>query len=242
MKTFKIIPSIDIIAGKCVRLTRGDFLQKKVYSENPLEVAKNFENYGFRYLHLVDLDGAKSGSIVNHRILKEIATQTSLLVDFGGGIKTETDLLCAIENGARQVNIGSMAVKDKDLFIKCLHKYSPEKIILSADVLNEQIAINGWQENSGINLFGFLNEFVAEGIQNVVCTDVSKDGTLHGPAIELYLKILDRFPDIRLIASGGVSCLQDIEALSGTSVNGVIIGKAIYENRIELKDLMKYVD
>jgi phosphoribosylformimino-5-aminoimidazole carboxamide ribotide isomerase len=242
MKTFKIIPAIDIIDGKCVRLTRGDYLQKKIYSEDPVEVAKNFENYELKYLHLVDLDGAKSGSIVNQRILKEISTQTSLLVDFGGGIKTERDMETAFENGANQVNIGSMAVKNKALFLKCLKRYGPDKIILSADVMNEDIAISGWQENSGIGIFDFIKEYLHEGVQNLVCTDVSKDGTLLGPAIELYLKILDRFPDIRLIASGGVSCLQDIEALAATDVEGVIVGKAIYENRIELKDLQKYVD
>jgi phosphoribosylformimino-5-aminoimidazole carboxamide ribotide isomerase len=237
----KIIPAIDIIDGKCVRLTQGDYDQKKVYNEKPLEVAKEFEANGIKYLHLVDLDGAKSSGIVNWKVLNTICTQTSLIVDFGGGIKSDKDLEIAFENGANQLNIGSTAVKDKELFLAWLQKYGSEKIILSADVINEEIAVSGWQENSGINIFDFLDDYAAKGIQHVVCTDVSKDGALQGTAIELYNKILKQFPDIELIASGGVSAIEDIEKLSKTSVYGVIIGKAIYEDKIHLKELHKYL-
>jgi phosphoribosylformimino-5-aminoimidazole carboxamide ribotide isomerase len=238
----KIIPAIDIIDGKCVRLTQGDYEQKKVYNENPIELAKEFEANGIKYLHLVDLDGAKSSGIVNWKVLNKISTETKLIIDFGGGIKSNKDLEIAFENGAKQLNIGSVAVKDKELFLSWLQKYGNEKIILSADVKNEEIAISGWQENSGINLFGFLEEYLTKGIQHVVCTDVSKDGTLQGTAIDLYNKIVKKFPTIKLIASGGISNIKDVEELAKTSVSGVIIGKAIYENRIQLIDLQKYVN
>jgi len=237
----KIIPAIDLIDGKCVRLTQGDYAQKKIYNENPLEVAKEFEASGIKFLHLVDLDGAKSNGIVNWKVLHEISTKTSLKIDFGGGIKSDNDLEIAFENGANQLNIGSVAVKNKELFLSWLQKYGSEKIILSADVKNEEIAVNGWQENSGINLFGFLDEYIKKGILHVVCTDVSKDGTLQGTAIKLYQKIMEQFPDIKLIASGGISKIEDVEELTKTSVSGVIIGKAIYENKIQLKELDKYL-
>ncbi len=237
----KIIPAIDIIDGKCVRLTQGDYAQKKVYNENPLEVAKQFEANGIKYLHLVDLDGAKSNGIVNWEVLNQICSQTRLCVDFGGGIKSDKDLEIAFENGANQLNIGSTAVKNKDLFLKWLQKYGSEKIILSADVKNEEIAVNGWQENSGINIFNFLKEYISKGIVNVVCTDVSKDGTLQGTAIELYNKILKNIPEIKLVASGGISSLKDVEDLTKTKVSGVIIGKAIYENKIQLNELSKFL-
>jgi phosphoribosylformimino-5-aminoimidazole carboxamide ribotide isomerase len=237
----KIIPAIDLIDGKCVRLTQGDYAHKKVYNENPLEVAKEFEASGIKYLHLVDLDGAKSSGVVNWKVLNQISTQTNLKIDFGGGIKSDKDLEIAFENGASQLNIGSIAVKNKELFLNWVQKYGSEKIILSADVKNEEIAVNGWQENSGINLFGFLEEYLAKGIQHVVCTDVSKDGTLQGTAIELYTKILNQFSDIKLIASGGISKIEDVDELAKTSISGVIIGKAIYENKISLKELHKYL-
>jgi phosphoribosylformimino-5-aminoimidazole carboxamide ribotide isomerase len=237
----KIIPAIDLIDGKCVRLTKGDYAQKKVYNENPIEVAKEFEANGIKYLHLVDLDGAKSSGIVNWKVLNQISSQTKLQIDFGGGIKSDKDLEIAFENGANQLNIGSLAVKNKELFVNWLQKYGNEKIILSADVINEEIAISGWQENSGINLFNFLDDYLKQGIKHVVCTDVSKDGTLQGTAIDLYNKILKQFPDIKLIASGGISNIEDVEELSKTTVSGVIIGKAIYESKISLKDLHKYL-
>jgi phosphoribosylformimino-5-aminoimidazole carboxamide ribotide isomerase len=238
----KIIPAIDLIDGKCVRLTKGDYEQKKIYNENPLEVAKEFEANGLKYLHLVDLDGAKSSGIVNWKILNQISTQTKLRIDFGGGIKSDKDLEIAFANGASQLDIGSIAVKNRDLFLGWLKKFGSDKIILSADVKNEEIAVSGWQENSGIHLFDFLQEYLGKGIRNVVCTDVSKDGTLQGTAIDLYKKILSRFSDIKLIASGGISKIEDVDELSKTDVAGVIIGKAIYENKIQLKELQKYVD
>jgi phosphoribosylformimino-5-aminoimidazole carboxamide ribotide isomerase len=238
----KIIPAIDLIDGKCVRLTQGDYQQKKVYNENPLEVAKEFEAHGIKFLHLVDLDGAKSSGIVNWKVLNQISTQTKLKIDFGGGIKSDKDLEIAFENGANQLNIGSIAVKNKELFLSWLQKYGSEKIILSADVRNEEIAVSGWQENSGINLFTFLEEYINKGIQHVVCTDVSKDGTLQGTAIDLYRKILKQFPEIKLIASGGISSIKDVEELTETATSGVIIGKAIYEKKIGLNDLKKFLE
>jgi phosphoribosylformimino-5-aminoimidazole carboxamide ribotide isomerase len=237
----KIIPAIDIIDGKCVRLTQGDYAQKKVYNENPLEVAKEFEANGIKHLHLVDLDGAKSTGIVNWKVLNAICTNTNLHVDFGGGIKSDKDLEIAFENGAKQLNIGSTAVKDKTLFLSWLQKYGGDKIILSADVVNEEIAVSGWQENSGINIFNFLDEYIAKGINHVVCTDVSKDGTLQGTAVELYNKILGKFSEIKLVASGGISSIEDVEELTKTAIYGVIIGKAIYENKINLKELNKFL-
>ena len=238
----KIIPAIDIIDGKCVRLTQGDYAQKIIYNENPLEVAKEFEDNGIKYLHLVDLDGAKSNGIVNWKVLHDICSQTNLHVDFGGGIKSGKDLEIAFENGAKQLNIGSTAVKDKDLFLSWLERFGRDKIILSADVKNEEIAVSGWKENSGINIFNFLEDYTKAGINHVVCTDVSKDGTLQGTAIELYHKILAQFTEIKLVASGGISSIEDLEELTWTNIYGVIIGKAIYENRIQLKELQKYVD
>jgi len=237
----KIIPAIDIIDGKCVRLYQGDYSQKTIYNENPLEVAKEFEANGIQYLHLVDLDGAKSNGIVNWKVLYNISTQTKLKIDFGGGIKSDKDLEIAFENGASQLNIGSTAVKDKVLFLGWLQKYGSDKIILSADVKNEMIAVSGWQENSGIDVFKFLKDYTNEGIKYVVCTDVSKDGTLKGTAVELYNKILSQFPDIKLVASGGISSIKDVDELTQMPVYGVIIGKAIYENKIHLKDLQKYI-
>ena len=237
----KIIPAIDIIDGKCVRLFQGDYSQKIIYNENPLEVAKEFEDNGITQLHLVDLDGAKSNGIVNWKVLYNISTKTKLKIDFGGGIKSDKDLEIAFENGANQLNIGSTAVKDKALFLNWLKKYGSEKIILSADVKSEMIAVSGWQEDSGINIFEFLKDYTTEGIKYVVCTDVSKDGTLKGTAVELYSKIMAQFPDLKLVASGGISSIKDVEELTQMPFYGVIIGKAIYENKIQLKELQKYL-
>lgn len=237
----KIIPAIDIIDGKCVRLFQGDYSQKTIYNENPVEVAKEFEANGIKHLHLVDLDGAKSNGIVNWKVLHAISTQTNLEIDFGGGIKSDKDLEIAFENGASKLNIGSIAVKDKALFLSWLQKYGSEKIMLSADVKNEQIAISGWQENSGIDIFDFLKEYIQQGIKYVVCTDVSKDGTLLGTAVNLYKKIMDQFPTINLVASGGISSIKDVEELTQMPIYGVIIGKAIYENKIQLNELHKFI-
>jgi len=237
----KIIPAIDIIEGKCVRLYQGDYAQKTIYNQNPLEVAKQFEDNGITHLHLVDLDGAKSSGIVNWKVLYNISSKTKLRIDFGGGIKSDKDLEIAFENGANQLNIGSTAVKDKALFLSWLRKYGSEKIILSADVKNEMIVVSGWQEDSGIDIFKFLKDYINEGIKYVVCTDVSKDGTLKGTAVDLYKKIMEQFNDIKLVASGGISSIKDVEELTQMPVYGVIIGKAIYENKIQLKELQRFI-
>jgi len=238
----RIIPAIDIIGGKCVRLTKGDYAQMKTYNENPLEVAKEFEGNGIQYLHLVDLDGAKSKEVMNWKILEEISNHTSLKVDFGGGIKSDKDAQLAFDCGASQINVGSAAVKNKPLFLDWLSKYGSDKIILGADVKDELIAISGWQESTDLNLFDFLKDYRAEGVKYLVCTDISKDGLLQGSSIELYQKIAATFPDLKQVASGGVTDIQEVEKLVGIGVDGIIIGKAIYENRISLEDLKQYVD
>ena len=226
----EIIPAIDIIDGKCVRLSKGDYDSKKIYNENPVEVAKEFEAYGIRRLHVVDLDGAKSKHIVNYRILEQLAGRTSLIIDFGGGIKS--DLIIAFDNGAQMVTVGSIAVKNPQLFEKWLNKYGHEQIILGADVKDNKIAINGWKEESDIMLEDFLNDYTAKGVSKVLCTDISKDGMLEGPSIELYKNIMANHPD-----SGGVSCLDDIYRLNEAGIPAVVFGKAIYEGKIKLKDL-----
>lgn len=236
----EIIPAIDIIDGKCVRLSQGDYAQKIIYNENPLEVAKQFEAAGLKRLHLVDLDGAKASHIVNHKTLKEISKHTKLQIDFGGGIKTDADIQLAFDCGASQITAGSVAVKSRDTVLHWLDKHGAEKIILGADVKNEMIAVSGWQENSSINLFGFLKDYVAHGIQYVICTDISRDGMLQGSSIELYKKILQQFPSLKLIASGGVSALDELKVLSEAGLHGAIIGKAIYEGKILLDDLSKF--
>ncbi len=238
----KIIPAIDIIEGKCVRLEQGDYSIKKIYSENPLEIAKQFEDNGIRNLHLVDLDGAKSGKIVNWKVLNQIALKTNLKIDFGGGIKSYNDLKIAFENGANQITAGSIAVKDKQQVLSWINKYGNEKIILGADVKSENIAINGWKVNTKINVFNFISDYHKNGIKNVICTDISKDGMLEGTSVDLYKKILEKLPDIKLIASGGVTNINELDLLIDINVDGVIIGKAIYENRIKLQELKKYVD
>ena len=228
-----IIPAIDITNGQCVRLTQGDYQQKKVYNTRPLEVAQQFEAVGITRLHLVDLDGAKAKHIVNHKVLEEIATHTQLKIDFGGGLKSHEDVRIAFESGASQITGGTIAVKNQEMFLEWLEEYGSEKIILGADVRNAQIAVGGWQEQTNLNLFDFLQFFVGKGIQYVICTDISKDGMLQGPAFNLYRQILEKFPKLKLIASGGVSSNEDIEQLEEMNLHGVIVGKAIYEGKVD---------
>jgi phosphoribosylformimino-5-aminoimidazole carboxamide ribotide isomerase len=237
----EIIPAIDIIDGKCVRLTKGDYSTKKEYSSNPVEIARIFEDHGFSKLHLVDLDGAKMKKVMNLKVLEEIATETRLLIDFGGGVQSDEDIENVFNAGAWQVTGGSIAVKNEMLFQEWLQKYGPEKIILGADVMNRKIAVHGWQEDSGIDLFEFLDKHIKMGVLYVICTDVSRDGILEGPALGLYIDIVNSYPDLELIASGGVSSLDDLSRLEQTGVSGVIVGKAIYENRIELKDFERFL-
>ncbi|MVT11829.1 1-(5-phosphoribosyl)-5-[(5-phosphoribosylamino)methylideneamino]imidazole-4-carboxamide isomerase [Chitinophaga tropicalis] len=240
-KTFTVIPAIDIIDGKCVRLTQGDYAQKKVYNEHPLEVAKAFESIGVERLHLVDLDGAKKGAVVNWKVLEAIAGKTNLVVDFGGGIKKEEDLRIVFENGAALATIGSIAVKDAELFFGWVKRYGADKIFLGADVKEEKIAVGGWLETTELSIFDFLAANVEQGVHNIFCTDIAKDGLLQGPSIELYKKILERFPQISFVASGGVSTMADVHALQETGCSGVIVGKAIYEERITMKELEAYL-
>jgi phosphoribosylformimino-5-aminoimidazole carboxamide ribotide isomerase len=239
-KTIELIPAIDLIDGKCVRLTQGDYNSKKVYNEDPLEVAKMFEDYGMRRLHLVDLDGARSGRIINYRILEKIATRTSLIIDFGGGLTAEDDLEIAFESGAQMVTGGSIAVKNPKEFESWLNKYGCEKIILGADAKNKMIAINGWEETTEIGLIPFISDYHKKGITKVICTDISKDGMLEGPSIDLYKEIRQEVEDVMIIASGGVSSIEDIEKLIDADIPAVIFGKAIYEGKIELKDLLRF--
>jgi phosphoribosylformimino-5-aminoimidazole carboxamide ribotide isomerase len=233
-----IIPAIDIIDGKCVRLTQGDYSQKKVYNEDPLEVAKAFADAGITRLHLVDLDGARAKHIVNHKVLERIASKTNLHIDFGGGLKHDDDLRIAFECGARQITGGTVAVKDPDLFLSWLERFGPERIILGADVKNGKIAVSGWEEESQEELLPFLERYLAAGVRYAICTDVSKDGLLAGSARELYAEIRAEFPDLQLIASGGVTAIEEVEELREIGCFGAIIGKAIYEGRISLKDLI----
>ncbi len=232
-----IIPAIDIIDGKCVRLTQGDYNQKKVYNEHPLEVAKAFEDAGITHLHLVDLDGARARHIVNYKVLETIATKTSLTIDFGGGLKSDQDVYIAFESGANQITGGTIAVKNPEIFIGWIEKYGGEKIILGADVKDQKIAVHGWEETSELNLFNFVNDYQKKGIQSVICTDIAKDGMLEGAAIALYEALMDRFSDLKIIASGGVSDMKDLERLTEIGCYGAIVGKAIYEGRIRLEDL-----
>lgn len=238
----EIIPAIDVIEGKCVRLTKGDYAQMKIYNEDPLEVAKMFEDHGFKRLHLVDLDGAREKKVVNYRVLEKVAGKTALFVDFGGGVQSDEDIRIAFDCGAKQITGGSIAVKDPDTFEQWLKIYGSEKIILGADVRDKKIAVSGWQEKSEIHLFDFLEKYVEKSIRYVISTDVSKDGMLKGPSFDLYQETLERFPDLKLIASGGVSEMGDIEKLAETSIFGVIIGKAIYEGRIDLRELRRFVE
>ncbi|MCF6353382.1 MAG: 1-(5-phosphoribosyl)-5-[(5-phosphoribosylamino)methylideneamino]imidazole-4-carboxamide isomerase [Cyclobacteriaceae bacterium] len=238
----KIIPAIDIINGKCVRLTKGDYSTKKIYNEDPLEVAKSFEGIGIKYLHLVDLDGAKSKSIQNGKVLEELASKTNLIIDFGGGIKTEASVKQAFELGASQITVGSVAAKNPALVYKWIFTFGADKIILGADVNNRKIAINGWQESTELELEVYIKSYLGKGIQSVICTDISKDGMLAGSSIALYAQLLGRFPKLKLIASGGVTTLQELDELTSIGLEGAIIGKAIYENKITLKQLESYVN
>ena len=233
----ELIPAIDIINGQCVRLTKGDYDQKTVYRDSPAEVACEFEKIGFQRLHVVDLDGAKSKHIVNSAVLHHITTETNLKVDFGGGIKTDTDIETAFANGAQMVTVGSIAVTNPDLFISWMEKYGAERMILGADVRNGKISINGWKEDSQEDLLPFLRKYIEAGVRTVLCTEISKDGTLQGPAIDLYRQVMDAYPELHLIASGGVSSLTDIQALDKAGIPAVVFGKAIYEGKINLKEL-----
>ena len=237
----RIIPAIDIIDGKCVRLSKGDYDTKKIYNENPLEVAKEFEDHGIQYLHLVDLDGAKSKHIVNHHILEQIASKTNLKIDFGGGLKTDDDLRIAFESGANQITGGSIAVKDKTTFANWITTYGADKIILGADAMDEKVAVSGWQEESKEELLPFIQAYQQKGISYVICTDISKDGMLEGPSFDLYQKIVTSTSDLKLIASGGISTFDELPKLAKMGCEGTIIGKAIYENRISLKQLENYI-
>jgi len=243
----RIIPAIDIIDGKCVRLTKGDYETKKVYNENPLEVAKMFEASGIEYLHLVDLDGAKAQHIVNYKVLEQISSKTNLKIDFGGGLKTNEDLHIAFNSGAKQITGGSIAIKDPNTFEGWISKYGSAKIILGADSDHGKIAISGWMEQSKEDLIPFIKAYQKKSIQYVICTDISKDGMLEGPSVDLYRQIISECSNssggqsIKLIASGGISCIEEIPVLKELGCEGVIIGKAIYENRITLRQLEKYV-
>jgi phosphoribosylformimino-5-aminoimidazole carboxamide ribotide isomerase len=237
----EIIPAIDIIDGKCVRLTQGDYTQKTIYNENPLEVAKEFEAAGLKRLHLVDLDGAKEGTVKNWAVLQNIAASTSLSIDFGGGIKQDKDLKIVFESGAAYATIGSLAVKQPDVFVSWLKDYGADKFLLGADVKSEKIAVAGWLETTDIDIYDFLTDYVAQGVQQVFCTDVSKDGKLQGPSTELYKKIIEKFPSLYFIASGGVSSMDDLYALKEIGCSGAIVGKAIYEGRIKLSELQQFL-
>ena len=236
----KIIPAIDLIGGKCVRLSRGDYSQQRIYNEDPLEVARMFEDAGITRLHLVDLDGAKARHIVNYKVLGKIASSTRLTIDFGGGLKSDKDLNIAFENGASMITGGSIAVHDKALFFDWLSRYGAEKIILGADAKDRKIAVSGWQEISELPIQEFIDSFVQKGIRKVISTDIDCDGMLCGPSFGLYSDLLDHFPDLELIASGGISTIDDIYRLEEMGVPAVIIGKAIYEKRIQLKEIEKF--
>lgn len=237
----RIIPAIDIINGECVRLSKGDYNKKTIYSKNVLDVAKNFEDNGIQFLHLVDLDGAKQNQIINQKILEEISIKTNLILDFGGGLKSEEDIKIAFESGAKQVTLGSVAVKKPELFLDSLEKYGSEKIILGADAKNEKIAVSGWIEESEINICDFIKEKIKSGIRYVISTDINKDGMLEGPSFDLYKKIIDENQTVKLIASGGITSTNDLVQLKSLSCEGAIIGKALYENRITLSDLKPFL-
>lgn len=241
----RIIPAIDIIEGKCVRLTKGDYTTKKIYNENPIEVAKEFEDSGIEYLHVVDLDGAKASEIINYKVLEQIATKTNLKIDFGGGLKSDKDVEIAFNSGANQITGGSIAVKNPTIFESWISKYGAEKIILGADFYPDtsggKIATNGWQEESSLELIPFITDYQKKGIQYVICTDISKDGMLQGPSFEVYSELLNSVNSLQLIASGGISTYKEIPKLAENGCEGVIIGKAIYENKISLKQLEQFI-
>ncbi|WP_333852428.1 1-(5-phosphoribosyl)-5-[(5-phosphoribosylamino)methylideneamino]imidazole-4-carboxamide isomerase [Epilithonimonas sp.] len=237
----RIIPAIDIINGECVRLSKGDYNQKTIYNSNVLDVAKNFEDNGIQFLHLVDLDGAKQNRIINYKILEKISSRTNLIIDFGGGLKSEEDIKIAFESGAKQVTLGSVAVKNPELFLKSLEKYGSEKIILGADARKEKIAVSGWLEESETNIYDFIKEKTEDGIQYVISTDIDKDGMLEGASFDLYKNIISQNPEVKLIASGGVTSTEDLVQLESIGCEGAIIGKALYENRISLSDLKPFL-
>ena len=241
MKKIELIPAIDIMDGKCVRLTKGEYSSQKTYSENPLEIAKQLEDIGVKRLHMVDLDGAKSKHIVNHKVLETIANSTSLKIDFGGGIKSDADVHTAFDSGASLVTIGSVASTSPELFMSWIDKYGTDKIILGADVRNGMISINGWKEDSQYSLFDFLDKYIEAGIINILCTEISRDGMLEGPATDLYKEIMQRYPNINLIASGGISCMKDIEVLDDNGIPSVVFGKAMYEERISMADIRNWL-
>ena len=237
----RIIPAVDIINGQCVRLTKGDYDTKKVYNENPLEVAKVFEDAGIQHLHVVDLDGAKASHIVNYRVLESIASKTNLKIDFGGGLKSDEDLKIAFDSGAHQITGGSIAVKNPEVFENWISKFGADKIILGADCKYEKIAISGWQEDSDLEVIPFIKGYQSKGISYVICTDISKDGMLEGPSFDLYSNIINESKDIKLIASGGISKYDELPRLKDMGCEGVIVGKAIYENRISLKEIEQFI-
>ncbi|MDP4207783.1 MAG: 1-(5-phosphoribosyl)-5-[(5-phosphoribosylamino)methylideneamino]imidazole-4-carboxamide isomerase [Bacteroidota bacterium] len=236
----RIVPAIDLIDGKCVRLTQGDYAQKKVYNEDPLEVAKMFEDHGIKHLHLVDLDGARQKHVINHKVLERIASNTSLSIDFGGGIKTDEDLKLVFESGAKQATIGSVAITNPDLFESWIKTYGAEKMILGADAKNGKIAVSGWMDVTDVDIFDFFAEYQKKQVKYVLCTDISRDGMLQGTAIDLYVQLANRFPDLNIIASGGVAKADEIDVLNEKNIFAVIIGKAIYEGTITLKELEKF--
>jgi phosphoribosylformimino-5-aminoimidazole carboxamide ribotide isomerase len=237
----KIIPAIDIIDGKCVRLSKGDYSTQKIYSENPVEIAKEFESFGIRFLHLVDLDGAKSRHIVNHKVLENIARETSLHIDFGGGLKAGNDIDTAFNSGAKQITLGSIAVQDPEFCLKMVQKYGNDRIILGADCENRKIKTSGWLEESNLDIIDFILQYQEKGISQTICTDISKDGMLEGPSTDLYKEILDK-TSIKLTASGGISCIEDVYRMKEIGCSGTIIGKAIYEGKISLQQFQKFIE
>ena len=238
----ELIPAIDLIDGKCVRLTKGDYATQKVYNEDPVAVAREFEAYGFKRLHVVDLDGARSKHVVNHKVLERMASATRLVIDFGGGIKTDEDLRIAFASGAAMVTVGSVAATSPELFLGWLGQYGADHVILGADVKDGRISINGWKEESALELLPFLHRYMDKGVRHVLCTDISKDGMLQGPSTPLYRKVMEEFPECRLIASGGVSCMDDIIRLDEADIPAVVFGKAIYEGRISLEELAEWAE
>lgn len=238
----EIIPAIDIIEGKCVRLTHGDYAQKTIYNEHPIEVAKEFEDAGIRRLHLVDLDGAKAGAVKNWKVLETLAGKTGLVIDFGGGIKTEKDVQIVFDSGAALATVGSIAVKEEETFLNWLNSFGAEKFLLGADVKNEKITVSGWLEQTDIWIYDFIQQYTEKGVTQLFCTDVSKDGALQGPATELYKSITEKFPALHFIASGGVSNIDDVYQLQEVGCKGVIIGKAIYEGRIKFDELKRFIN
>ncbi len=236
----QIIPAIDIIEGKCVRLTEGDYAQKKIYNEDPLEVAKQFEGVGLMRLHLVDLDGAKAGKVINWKVLEKIANKTGLVIDFGGGIKTEATLKTVLDTGATYATIGSLAVKESTTFEQWIERFGAQIFMLGADVYEEKIAVGGWLEKTNIDVYEFIGSYMNKGVTQLFCTDIQKDGKLEGPSIELYKKILQQYPSLQLIASGGVSQIKDLEELRTIGCSAAIVGKAIYENKISLQELSTF--